>query len=240
MKLYVGTSGYAYKEWKGTFYPPRLAEKNMLEFYASQLNTVEINNTFYRFPKTEVLNHWREQVNKDFRFVIKANQRITHIYGLRDVDQTTTDFVERVKVLGKQLGAVLFQLPGRIRKDLTMLEDFVEGLPNNVRYAFEFRHKSWFEDDVLERLRAKDCALCIADTDDAPADTAIKTARWGYLRLRRSNYTPKALEQWMQRIQDQSWRHAFVFFKHETETSSPALARQFLEMATSETAATHG
>jgi len=231
MNLHVGTSGYSYKEWKGSFYPEKIPAKEMLRFYSGRLSTVEINATFYRMPQPSMLENWKEQVPNTFRFVLKASQRITHFKRLKETDEETKYFLETASVLGEQLGVVLFQLPPNMKKDLPRLEMFLAQLPPTPRAAFEFRHPTWFDDDVLELLRSQNRALVVSDTDDLPATHIDKTADWGYLRLRRVNYAEENLAEWLQRIRAQGWNETFLFFKHEDEGTGPKLAAQFLELA---------
>ncbi len=231
MNLYVGTSGYSYKEWKGSFYPEDLSAKDMLSYYAGRLPAVEINNTFYRMPQRTMLENWHAQVPGGFRFSLKASQRITHFKRLNDVDEETKYFLETASVLGDGLGVVLFQLPPNMKKDVTRLRDFVQKLPAQPRAAFEFRHATWFDEEVLTVLRDQNRALCISDTDDLPATVIDSTADWGYLRLRRVEYGEPDLTEWMKRIKAQPWKDTFVFFKHEDEGTGPRLAAQFLGLA---------
>ena len=231
MNLHVGTSGYSYKEWKGSFYPEKIPAKDMLRFYSERLSTVEINATFYRLPQKSTLENWKEQVPKTFRFSLKAPQRITHFKRLKEVSEDAKYFLDIAATLEDQLGVVLFQLPPNMRKDLSRLETFLRELPTQPRTAFEFRHPTWFDDDVLEMLRARNCALCVSDTDDLPATHIDKTADWGYLRLRRVLYSEEHLQDWLKRVRDQNWNETFVFFKHEDEGTGPRLAAQFLKLA---------
>ena len=231
MNLYVGTSGYSYKEWKGSFYPEKIPAKEMLRYYSERLSTVEINATFYRMPQPSMLENWKEQVPGTFRFSLKAPQRITHFKRLKEVDEETKYFLDTASVLEEQLGVVLFQLPPNLKKDLPRLEAFLAQLPAVPRAAFEFRHPTWFDDDVLELLRSRNHALCVSDTDDLPITHIDKTADWGYLRLRRVNYSEENLAEWLKRIRDQNWQETFVFFKHEDEGTGPKLAAQFVELA---------
>lgn len=231
MKLYVGTSGYSYKEWKGSFYPEKLPAKNMLAYYSSRLPAVEINNTFYRLPQVSVLESWATQVPEGFKFSVKASQRITHFKRLLNVEEETKYLFNTVAALGDKLGVMLFQLPPNMKKDTSRLEAFLAHLPTSVRTAFEFRHPTWFEDDVLELLSQKNLALCVSDTDDMPTAHIDKTADWGYLRLRRVNYSDDNLADWLQRIRNQNWNEAFTFFKHEDEATGPKLAAKFIDRA---------
>jgi uncharacterized protein YecE (DUF72 family) len=231
MTLYVGTSGYSYKEWKGNFYPEKLPAKDMLTYYATRLPAVEINNTFYRLPQKSMLENWKDQVPTGFKFSVKASQRITHFKRLKETEQETRYLLDTAATLEDRLGPVLFQLPPNMKKDLSLLESFLTCLPNEPKATFEFRHPTWFDDDVLELLARKNHALCISDTDDLPVSHIDKTADWGYLRLRRVNYSEENLAEWFKRVGDQNWNDAFVFFKHEDEGTGPRLAGQFLKLA---------
>ncbi len=230
MKLYVGTSGYSYKEWKGHFYPEDLPEKEFLNFYGTKLNAVEINNTFYRLPKESVVQAWAEQVPDDFAFSVKASQRITHIKRLREVGDETEYLMRVVRSLKHRLGVVLFQLPPNMKKDIERLQQFLTLLTGNVRVAIEFRHQSWFDEEIYNLLQKSNCSLCIADWDEKLEVPFVSTADWGYLRLRRESYTPADLKKWMKRIQAQNWKAAFVFFKHEDAGIGPKLAMKFLKL----------
>jgi uncharacterized protein YecE (DUF72 family) len=232
MNLHVGTSGYSYKEWKGSFYPEKIPAKDMLKFYSERLTTVEINATFYRLPQQSTLENWKEQVPANFRFSLKAPQRITHFKRLKEAADDARYFLDLATVLNEQLGVVLFQLPPNMKKDLPRLEEFLAAIPLQYRTAFEFRHPTWFGDDVLELLKQKNCALVVSDTDDMPATHVDRTADWGYLRLRRVLYSEEHLQEWLQRVADQNWNETFVFFKHEDEGTGPRLAAQFIELAT--------
>jgi uncharacterized protein YecE (DUF72 family) len=228
MKIFVGTSGYGYREWQGKFYPAKLSPKEMLHFYAARFAAVEINNTFYRMPTESVLASWAEQVPDDFVFAIKAPQIITHLKRLRDVDGETEHLFRTLSILGGKLGPVLFQFPKSFRADRPMLENFLALLPGQVSCAFEFRHPSWLQEDIIALLRGAGCSLCYADADDRPVEL-IPTAPWGYLRLRRADYTEAALARWREKILAQKWNEVYVFFKHE-EARGPDMARRFREL----------
>ena len=230
MKLHVGTSGFSYKEWKGPFYPEDLSNKDMLRFYGERLRSVEINNTFYRMPKPEVLESWAQQVPESFRFAIKASRRITHIERLKEPVDETNYLLETLGVLGERLGVVLFQLPPNLKKDLERLQRFLELLDGRVPAAFEFRNESWFDDEVVECLTAAGAALCVSETDDGEDGAPRVTAPFGYLRLRRSAYTSEQLAAWAARLRDLSWREAFVFFKHEDAGAGPRMAAEFISL----------
>jgi uncharacterized protein YecE (DUF72 family) len=231
MNLLVGTSGYSYKEWKGIFYPEDLPAKEMLSYYSHQLPAVEINNTFYRLPQATMIENWRDQVPPEFRFSIKATQRITHIKRLKNCAEETKYLLETAALMKERLGVVLFQLPPNSKKDAARLRDFLPLIPPEIPAAFEFRHESWLDDEIFELLRGQNCALVMSDTDEKPLTEIVSTATWGYLRLRRVNYEAPDLAEWMQRIQGQPWKDAFVFFKHEDEGTGPKLAAQFIELA---------
>jgi uncharacterized protein YecE (DUF72 family) len=228
MKIYVGTSGYAYKEWKGRFYPEKISANEMLRFYSGRLNTVEINNTFYRIPKEGVLASWAEKVPGEFVFALKAPQVITHLKRLRNVSEETEYLFRMLSVLDRKLGPVLFQFPKSFRADRLGLEDFLGLIPGDRACAFEFRSPSWLGDEILDLLHKRRSSLCIADTDENRANKIISTAPWGYLRLRRSDYSDGDLSQWLERILSQKWEKAFVFFKHEEDDAKgPEMAVRF-------------
>jgi uncharacterized protein YecE (DUF72 family) len=230
MRIAVGTSGYSYKEWKGSFYPDDLPAAKMLPFYAQHFDTVEINNTFYRMPEAKTMGKWAGEVPDGFQFSIKAPQRITHQKKLVDCGDDVRHLFEVSAELGPKLGPVLFQLPPFARKDAAKLRDFIALLPKEPRVGFEFRHASWFDDEIYAILRERDAALCAAETDESgPPDTlVVPTASWGYLRLRRTEYAEGQLEGWAARVTSQPWDRAFVFFKHEDEGKGPAFAKVFL------------
>ena len=229
--LYVGTSGYSYKEWKGSFYPEKLAARDMLAYYAERLKAVELNNTFYRLPKREMVESWKSQVPDNFRFSLKASQRITHFKRLKEAEDVTRYMLDTVTALDDRLGVILFQLPPNMKKDIDRLRAFLDILPRDLNCAFEFRHPTWFDDEVLELLKRDTRALCVSDTDDLPANHIDKTADWGYLRLRRVNYSQSSLVEWIERIKAQNWKDTYVFFKHEDEGTGPKLAAEFLKLA---------
>jgi uncharacterized protein YecE (DUF72 family) len=206
----------------------------MLAFYAGRLPAVEINNTFYRMPKSDVLAGWRAQAGNDFRFALKAPQRITHQKRLRDAAEETSYFLRTAEALGEGLGPVLFQLPPNFKQDVPRLEGFLDVLAQErpeTRAAFEFRHASWRDDNAIAALRARGCAWCVADTDEGPALEIASTTSWGYLRLRRDRlYDDQELAEWAARVRAQAWDEAYVFFKHEDEGAGPRLAARFREL----------
>jgi uncharacterized protein YecE (DUF72 family) len=231
MNLYVGTSGYSYKEWKGTFYPKDLPEKRMLHFYGGQFRAVEINNTFYRMPKASVLQAWAGEVPADFKFVLKAPQRITHFQRLKEVGDSVAYLLDVAGTLEERLGPLLFQLPPNMKKDFPRLREFFALLPPECRTAWEFRHASWFDEEVFDLLRQRRAALCIAEAEDGLEVPFVSTAAWGYLRLRRPDYGDTELKAWLQRLREADWHETFVFFKHEDEGKGPQMAKRFLDLA---------
>jgi uncharacterized protein YecE (DUF72 family) len=231
MSLYVGTSGYSYKEWKGSFYPQKLPAKQMLPFYSEHFRTVEINYTFRRLPTASVLETWAGAVPAAFQFVLKAPEQITHRKRLKDAGDALANFLEMAGNLKERLGPLLFQLPPTFKKDASRLRAFLALLPPQRRVAFEFRHPSWFDDEVFGMLRDHRAALCIADADDGLEVPVVATTDWGCLRLRRPEYDEETLKVWSKRVRNQDWRDTFVFFKHEDEGKGPQLAKRFLELA---------
>jgi uncharacterized protein YecE (DUF72 family) len=230
MNLYVGTSGYSYKEWKGGFYPENLAAGRMLRYYGERFRAVEINNTFHRMPKESVLAAWAKEVPEHFRFALKAPQRITHLQRLRDAGDPVAYLLKVAGTLKERLGPLLFQLPPGLRKDLPLLREFLALLPREQRVAFEFRHRSWFGDETFGLLHDHGAALCIAEAEGKLEVPFVATTDWGYLRLRRSDYGDCELKRWVQRVREQAWKDVYVFFKHEEQGHAPQLAKRFLEL----------
>ncbi len=231
--LRVGTSGYAYKPWKGPFYPEKLPDAEMLRFYATQFRTVEINHSFYRMPVESMIQKWAEQVPAGFHFALKANQQITHIRKLRGVEETLRRFLEVASILqeGDRLGPVLVQLPPTFKADLPVLDAFLKLRPRAFRFAFEVRHASWHTPETLDLLRSHQTALCIAETEKGSAPEEL-TADFAYVRLRKEDYSAKEIAAW--RTKFDAWlaqgRDVYVYFKHEDEGQAPALARKLLAM----------
>jgi uncharacterized protein YecE (DUF72 family) len=230
MKLYVGTSGYSYPVWKGAFYPQKLPAKQMLRYYGEHFRAVESNYTFRSLPTPAVLAAWTAGVPAGFRFALKAPQRITHIKRLKDVAELVAEFLEVAGGLKRHRGPLLFQLPSNFKKDIARLRDLLALLPRG-RAAFEFRHLSWFDDEVYGQLRKRRAALCIADTDDDLRVPFVSTADWGYLRLRGYDYGDAELSTWIERFRKQNWKNAYVFFKHEDEANGPRMAKRLMELA---------
>jgi uncharacterized protein YecE (DUF72 family) len=227
MRVLVGTSGYSYKEWKGSFYPADLPARDFLRFYGERFATVEINNTFYRMPTEKLVSAWATEVPESFCFAIKAPQRITHMARLKEADESVGALIRAVGVLGSRLGPVLFQLPPFLRKDAGLLSQFLERAPKGVRMAFEFRHPSWFDEDVWSALRAHGAALCVAEGEKLESPL-VATADWGYVRLRRDAYPDAVVSEWAKKILAQPWRNAFVYLKHD-EGAAPLVAQRLVE-----------
>jgi uncharacterized protein YecE (DUF72 family) len=230
MRLLAGTSGFSYKEWQGPFYPEKLPAKAMLEHYAGRLPIVEINNTFYRMPNAAALAGWRSQVPDTFRFAIKAPRRITHIRRLRDCSAEIEYLFAALPSIEPCLGSVLFQLPPFFKRDTGVLTEFVAALPAGCKAAFEFRHESWFADDVFAALAARNLALAHSESDTAEHDLPW-TADWAYLRLRKTQYSPRDLEAWLAKLRSAKLAEVQVFFKHEDQATGPLLALKLLELA---------
>jgi uncharacterized protein YecE (DUF72 family) len=229
MKVFVGTSGFSYAPWRGSFYPEKLPATKMLGYYAERLEAVEINNTFYRMPSADALAKWAGETPAGFRFALKSPRRITHERKLADVSEELRRLFEAAGALGERLGPVLFQLPPFFKKDVPRLAAFVTSLPPGLRAALEFRHASWFDDEVYATLRASGAALCLAESEEL-ATPVEETSTWGYLRLRRQDYGDAELAAWAERVRLRKWSEVFVFFKHEDEGKGPKLAARFREL----------
>ena len=231
MNVLVGTSGFAFKEWKGPFYPEDLKDDGMLGYYAGRYPTVEINNTFYRLPKEHVLQDWASQVHDRFTFSIKASQRITHYARLKPESASALQFLlKNTATLGTRLGPILFQLPPNLPKNLERLQGFLALLPADRRFTIEFRHDSWFDEDVFSALRSHDVALCVAESEEFRCPN-IATASWGYLRLHRQDYTDPMLAEWQATVDAQPWSDAYVFFKHDyIDGAGPLAVERFTAM----------
>jgi len=231
LQFHVGTSGFSYKEWKGSFYPQKLPADQMLRIYAERFATVEMNSTFRRMPKPAVIKAWAAEVSPEFKFVIKAPQRITHFRRLKDCQEPVKELLDGAKLLKKHLGPLLFQLPANFKKDAARLRDFLKLIPKRQRVAFEFRNATWFDEEVFDMLRKRNVALCIAESDETVQTPFMATADWGYIRLRLPQYSDADFKSWIKRIRRQNWEEAFVFFKHEDEGKGPRFAKRFLELA---------
>lgn len=231
MNRWIGTSGFQYPEWKGTFYPEDLPATKMLPFYAERLSTTEINYTFRRIPSPKTIENWSALTPQGFRFALKAPQKITHFAKLSGCDDTLTYFYKVVSALGERLGPVLFQLPPFFKKDIVLLSDFLRCFPSGMRAAFEFRHVSWMDDEVFSALKARNVALCIADSEKL-STPFVQTATFGYLRLRREDYTSADVQTWTQKVisNDNTWSDVFVYFKHEESGVGPKLASEMVRL----------
>ena len=235
MELFVGTSGFSYAEWKGSFYPEGLPDGEMLKSYSERLSSVEINNTFYRMPQPALLEGWNKKVEGAGRFVfsLKAPRSISHVSRLKEAGEGTTRFLQVAATLGARLGPILFQLPPFLRKDVGVLRDFLALLPEGLKAAFEFRHPTWFDDEVTTLLSEKGAALVAGDPDEGEALPLIATAPFGYLRLRAASYDLAGLQAWHARIAAQPWQAAYVYLKHEV--LGPAYAQGLQQLFAGET-----
>lgn len=229
--IWIGISGFQYPEWKGNFYPEKMPPAKMLAYYAERFATTEINDTFRQLPTNKTLASWLAQTPEQFRFTLKALQRITDFQRLRDCEQLLQQFLDAAMKLGSKRGALLFQLPPSFHCDLSVLRDFLALLPKSARAAFEFRHTSWFSDSVFATLHQNNAALCIADSQDLTTPPVL-VSNTGYFRLRRASYTPVELQRWAELIRDQASRltEIYVYFKHEETGTGPDLAKQLMEM----------
>ena len=230
-RLLAGASGYSFKEWKGSFYPEKIKPEDMLKFYGERLPTVEINNTFYRMPKADVLENWASLTPEGFRFAIKASRRITHFARLKadEAAENVRFLYQQLASLGAKRGPVLFQLPPFLKKDLPRLAGFLELLPEDHRAAFEFRNDSWFDDEVYAALKGAGASLCFSEREDGSPPALVETASWGYVRLRLENYSDDDLKHWAGRLGKTGWRDVFVYFMHEP--TAPGYAQALMKGA---------
>ena len=230
MAIWVGTSGYNYPEWKGSFYPETLPTAKMLPYYAERFPTVEINYTFYRAPNEKILDGWNRATPDGFRLTLKAPKRITHDARLRDCGDRVRQFLETAATLGPKLGALLFQLPPNFKQDLALFDAFLDTFPPRVRAAFEFRHASWLNDDVYARLRARNLALCVADSEKLSTPVEI-TADYAYFRLRDEGYTRDDIRRWAGVMHERTahCQDVFVYFKHEAAGKGPEFGTQLMQ-----------
>jgi uncharacterized protein YecE (DUF72 family) len=225
VRFWIGTSGYAHKEWKGTFYPGSLPDEGQLRFYADRFISVELNHTFYRMPSVRMLQGWAKETSERFTFTLKAPRTITHDLRLRDAADAVSDFCDTTRALKNKLGALLFQVPPFLKRDLPRLEDFLHQMPPGFNVAFEFRNPTWLADEVYDCLRRFDVALCVVHAPDRPVPWEA-TAGFGYFRLRQPDYSDEDLQECARRIADLAcgWREVFIYFKHEAEGRGPVLA----------------
>jgi uncharacterized protein YecE (DUF72 family) len=233
--ILAGTSGWAYPSWKPGFYPAKLASAKFLNHYATRLNTVEVNYTFRRFPTEKLLRGWMAATPANFQFAIKAHQKITHVARLRDVAEFTSDFLRSLQPLDeeKKLGPVLFQLPPFLKCDVALLKDFLAGLPKSLRPAFEFRHASWFSEEIYGVLREANVALCNAESEKLETPD-VQTADFSYLRLRKEEYSAKERKELEQRIARLgNAGDVYIYFKHEDTPEGALHAENVLSAAKS-------
>jgi len=229
--LYVGTSGFAYDEWKGPFYPPTLKQREMLPFFARRFRSVEINYTFRQQPAEKTLATWREATPDGFVFALKAHQRITHWMRLAGADEAVSAFLDRIRALGPRLGPVLFQCPPTLHFDRSLIESFLAYLPPTYRYAFEFRHPSW--EEARDILAGQGAAWCVAETDERPFDRdRLAPDPFVYLRLRKTEYEEDELRAWSRRVREplDQGSDVFCYFKHEEKGAGPVFAERFNEL----------
>ena len=229
--MLAGASGYSFKEWKGIFYPEKIKPEEMLPFYCGKLPTVEINNTFYRMPKTSVLEAWKNTAPDGFKFAIKASRRITHMARLKaDSSVESLEYLyKNLQALGEKRGPVLFQLPPNMKMNRARLEEFLALLPADHRAAFEFRNDEWFDDVIYESLRAKGAALVLSEREDSTPPPIVETSSVGYVRLRLETYTDDDLREWARRLNATGWKEIFVYFMHEP--TACAYAAKLMEFA---------
>jgi len=231
-RLFAGASGYSFTEWRGTFYPEKMKPEEMLAWYATRLPAVEINNTFYRMPKREMLSNWAATTPDEFRFAIKASRRITHIARLKgdEAAESVSYLYAQLDELGAKRGPVLFQLPPNLKKDLPRLSAFLQTLPAGHGAALEFRNDTWFDDETYDALRGAGAALCMSERESADTISAppplVATADWGYVRLRLEEYSDDDLRQWATRLAATDWKQIYVFFMHEP--TAPAYAQALM------------
>lgn len=228
-QLFAGASGYSYKEWKGDFYPSTIKPDEMLAWYSQRLPTVEINNTFYRMPRTSVLETWANATPTRFRFAIKASQRITHQARLQPAAAESLGYLyENLAALGDKRGPVLFQTPPNLKLDLPRLNAFLDLLPADHRATFEFRNDGWFTDEVYAALKSKGASLCLSEREDAKPPPLVQTASWGYVRLRLEQYSEADLAAWVQKLKDTQWREIYAYFMHEA--TAPPYAQALMHL----------
>ena len=227
-RVFVGTSGYNYPEWRGSFYPEKLSTAKMLAYYAERFPTVEINYTFYRIPTEKLLAGWAAGTPENFSFTLKAPRRITHDSKLQRCEDLVQTFCRTARTLGPRLATLLFQLPPNFKKDAGVLEAFLELLPEGTRAAFEFRHTSWFDRDIFDALRRRNIALCVADSEKIHTPIEV-TADYGYFRLRDEGYQEADIVRWADTIRQLTGvSDVFVYFKHEEQGLGPEFARKLI------------
>jgi uncharacterized protein YecE (DUF72 family) len=230
VRVQVGTSGYNYPEWRGTFYPDKFPTSRMLAYYAERFPTVEINYTFYRIPNEKLLRGWADGTPDAFTFTLKAPRRITHDAKLQNCEDLVQSFCRTSRTLGPKLATLLFQLPPTLKKDAAVLRAFVDLLPQGTRAAFEFRHASWLDDEIYDVLRGRNVAVCVADSEKL-STPVVATADYAYFRLRDEGYQQADIERWAATIRGlDGLGDVFVYFKHEEQGLGPEFARRLSEM----------
>lgn len=233
-RLFIGTSGWAYPSWKPGFYPEKLAQTKFLTYYASQLNTVEVNLTFRQLLKDTTARKWIEQTPQNFRFTIKAHQVITHIKRLKNAEEFLHRFIGTIEPLSQagKIGCVLFQLPPNMKADPRLLDDFLSIIPRGLKTAFEFRHESWFADDIFSCLKQHNRALCVAETEERLTPDVV-TADFCYYRYRKPEYTADERQAMVRRMQEHLWngRDTYAYFKHEETPQGAIYAVDVLRQA---------
>ncbi|OAI51614.1 hypothetical protein AYO47_01380 [Planctomyces sp. SCGC AG-212-M04] len=233
MNWHIGTSGYSYPAWKGTFYPDKLPARKFLNYYATQFDTVEYNGSFRTLPSEKAMDGWAAETPETFRFVLKSPQKITHIRRLKEVGDDLKQLAACVSKLKTRSAPVLFQLPPNLKQDLPRLDEFLKQVGNSMQAAMEFRHETWLNDDTYALLKKHKAALVVADAEDLPETPLIPTSDWGYLRLRREEYTDAGLKKWIARIEAMKWKDVYVFFKHEDTGTGPELGQRLLRLVAS-------
>ena len=229
MRVRIGTSGFSYKEWKGPFYPDKIKNDAMLAYYAQRLDTVEINNTFHRMPRVELLQTWAAKVPEDFSFVLKTPRRISHKKGFEGIGEPLALFASNARTLGARLGPALVQFPPWFKKDLVVLAALADSVPQGFRCALEFRHESWFDDENYAFLSERGLALVVSDQKVADPPV-VRTAPFGYFRFRRDVYTDEEMAAWAAQVRQGQWDEVYVFYKHEEEGAAPRMAARFSEV----------
>ncbi len=234
MKIWIGTSGFQYPEWKGKFYPEKMSAAKMLPYYAERFTSTESNYSFRTIPSRATIDKWAASTPERFRFSFKALQEITHFKRLKGCAEKVRAFYDGISPMGVKLGAVLFQLPPNFQRDTPLLSSFLDELPQGMRAAFEFRHESWFSDEVFLCLKDHAAALCIAE-DENLATPSVATTNFGYLRLRQTDYKSADLKRWAKFVREQDWQETFVYFKHEESGCGPEFGQTFQKLVGADT-----
>lgn len=236
MKVHIGCSGWNYKEWRGEFYPEKLAKKNWLEYYSGKFDTVEVNNTFYRFPKDEHLEGWRDTVPKDFLFTLKGSRYVSHMKKLKEVKESVQKFIDAAHLLKNKLGCILWQLPPNLHRNDEKLDQFCKDLNSKDKNVIEFRHESWYDKKVYEILSEHEVSFCAISSPDFPEEM-ITTNQTGYLRFHGKGkkwydylYSEKELEEWYKKIQKKDLKEIYIYFNNDIHANAPKNALQLKEL----------